>query len=177
MAGWAGTGPRSASPPIYRARANPLRRPEPRGNCARMADDQKPDYGTTLQAQLIADYVTNGETLIDACRTLGVDYSTTFKRIRENPLFAEMMEEARSAGYDVIANNVRRVIRGVEGYSSGDVKRDKLIAETDLKLLSKWHPKGYGDKLLVEQKTATVAIPVTDDPIAAQRAYEDLMKL
>lgn len=141
-----------------------------------MADDQKPDYAETLEAQMIADYVTAGETLIDACRFVGVSYSTVFLRIRQNPGFAEMMEDARTAGYDVIANNVRRVTRGEVGHSSGDVKRDKLIAEMDMKLLSKWHPKGYGDKLLVEQKTATVAIPVTDDPIAAQRAYEDLMK-
>ena len=36
---------------------------------------------------------------------------------------------------------------GVPGFSSGDVARDKLIIETDLKLLAKWHAKKYGDKL------------------------------
>lgn len=141
--------------------------------------DQTPnpnDFADTLEAQMIADYVSDGMTLIDAVRTLGIPLRTVYNRIDAWPRFADMMERARAAGFDVIANNVRRVTRGEPGHSSGDVKRDKLIAEMDMKLLSKWHPKQYGEKLQVEQKSATVAIPVSDDPIAAQRAYEDLMK-
>jgi hypothetical protein len=141
-----------------------------------MTDQTKPDVADSLEAQMIADYVSDGIPLVDACRTVGVGYRTAYDWIARSPRFAEMMEAARETGYDVIAAGVRRVARGEEGYSTGDVKRDKLVAEMDMKLLSKWHPKRYGDKLQVEQKTATVAIPVTDDPIAAQRAYEALMR-
>lgn len=141
-----------------------------------MTDQTKPDVADSLEAHLIADYVSEGMPLVDACRSVGVGYRTAYDWIARSPRFAEMMDAARETGFDAIAANVRRVARGEEGYSTGDVKRDKLVVETDVKLLSKWHPKKYGDKLQVEQKTATVAIPVTDDPIAAQRAYEKLMK-
>lgn len=134
------------------------------------------DYGKTLEAEMLADYVAGGMTLIDAVNTMGLAMRTTHRRIAENPEFAAMMNDARRIGADTIANNVRKVTRGEVGHSSGDVKRDRLIAETDLKLLSKWHPKEYGEKLEIESKTASVAVPVGDDPLAAVRAYEALLK-
>lgn len=139
-------------------------------------DTTKPDFADSLEAQMLADYVSNGETMIDACATLGLAVRTTYTRIRESERFREMMEEARKIGFHVIANRIRKVVRGELGHSTGDVKRDRLIADSDFKLLAKWHPQEYGEKIQVEQKTATIAIPVSDDPIAAQRAYEELMK-
>lgn len=139
-----------------------------------MAD--QPDYAETIEAQMLADYVSGGMPLAEAMRTLGVGKTITYERIKNSARFAEMMELARDLGADQIACDIRHTARGAEGYSSGDVKRDKLIVETDLKLLAKWHPKKYGEKLEIEQKTASIAIPVGDDPIAAQRAYEELMK-
>lgn len=133
------------------------------------------DYGDTLEAQLLADYVANDMTLRDACTTVGVNYNTTYKRIKGNPKFAEMMEIARLEGFDRMAENIRKVTRGAEGYSSQDVKRDRLIAEYDAKLLAKWHPKKYGEKLEILQKSTNVEIPVGDDPAAALRAYETLI--
>lgn len=136
------------------------------------------DYGDTLEAQILADYVTGGMTMIDACATMGIPLRTNYDRLnsKHNPKFAAMMDDARAKGFDAIANGIRKVTRGEEGFSSGDVKRDRLIAEMDAKLLAKWHPKKYGEKLEIEQKTANVAIPVGNDPVAAQRAYEALVK-
>ena len=98
----------------------------------------------------------------------------------------EMMEKARESGFDAIANECLEIaddaaLDTIETRFGPKpdkewLARSKLRVETRLKLLAKWHPKKYGDKLQVEQKTATVAIPVTDDPIAAQRAYESLMR-
>jgi hypothetical protein len=51
---------------------------------------------------------------------------------------------AREIGYDVIAANLRNTARGM-GDSTNDVQRDKLIIDTDLKLLAKWSKK-YADK-------------------------------
>ncbi len=134
------------------------------------------DYAETLEAQMLAEYVTGGMTMIDAVTTLGLSLTTIYTRIRTNPKFAALMEEARSNGFDAIANNIRKVTRGTEGHSSGDVKRDRLIAEMDAKLLAKWHPKRYGEKIEIEQRSASVAIPVGNDPVLAQRAYEQLLK-
>ena len=55
---------------------------------------------------------------------------------------------ARDIGYDAIASNARMTARG-RGESTQDVARDKLIIETDLKLLAKWSKK-YGDKITQE---------------------------
>lgn len=136
----------------------------------------KPDYGDTLEAQILADMVANGDTLIDACRALQVSINTTYYRLRVNPKFSEMMDVAREIGYDIRANNIIKVVRGEKGYSSGDVKRDRMIAEYDMKLLAKWYAARYGEKIQIEQKSASVAFPVSDDPVEAQRQYEALMK-
>lgn len=54
---------------------------------------------------------------------------------------------ARETGFDAIAARCRETARG-EGDSKADVQRDKLIIDTDLKLLAKWD-KRYADKTLV----------------------------
>lgn len=59
----------------------------------------------------------------------------------------EDIMRARELGFDAIANQTRLVAKGEVGFSTGDVARDKLIIETDLKLLAKWHAKKYGDAM------------------------------
>lgn len=156
-----------------------------------MTDQTKPDKADTIEAQMIADYVRSGMTLTAACRTLGVPVRTVYDWITASERFAALMEQARLDGYDAIADQVVQIAddtdndyeEGVDRFGNPKVflnkehiQRSKLRAEVRMKLLAKWHPKKYGDKLEIEQKTATVTIPVGDDPIAAQRAYEDLMK-
>jgi len=59
---------------------------------------------------------------------------------------ASDIARARDVGYDVIASRLRLVAAGIEGHTSNDVQRDKLIIETDLKLLAKWTKK-YSDSI------------------------------
>lgn len=68
---------------------------------------------------------------------------------KDDDEFSQRFARAREDGYDSIAFGMRDTARG-KGESTKDVQRDKLIIETDLKLLSKWDPKRYGDKLEVE---------------------------
>lgn len=63
---------------------------------------------------------------------------------RADPEIATAISRARRLGHHVIATQLRATARGELGYSSGDVQRDKLIVDTDLKLLAKWDPK-YSD--------------------------------
>jgi hypothetical protein len=65
---------------------------------------------------------------------------------RNNPDIEARVKQAREDGWDMIAWGCREVAKGGEG-STQDVKRDKLIVETALKLLAKWDPKRYGDKV------------------------------
>lgn len=152
-----------------------------------MTDQPDHDYADTLEAQMIADYVSEGMPLAAACRVLGIKRrQDVYDHIDESARFRDMMEKARADGYDALAEECLDIaddasLDTIETRFGPKpdkewIARSKLRVETRLKLLAKWHPKRYGDKLQVEQKTATVAIPVTDDPIAAQRAYEELMK-
>lgn len=157
-----------------------------------MTDQPDHDYADTLEAQMIADYVSDGMPLAAACRVLGIERrQTIYEHMDKSARFRDMMEKARADGYDVLAEQCLDIaddsdndyVEGTDRFGNPKImldkehiQRSKLRVETRMKLLAKWHPKKYGDKLQVEQKTATVAIPVTDDPIAAQRAYEALMK-
>lgn len=151
----------------------------------------QPDYADTLHAQMLADYVSDGMPLAQACRALDIPLSTTYDRIDRSARFAEMMEKARSAGFDVIATSCLEIADDTSNdyvettdrngnpkmaLDKEHIQRSKLRIETRLKLLSKWHPIKYGEKLQIEQKSASVAIPVSDDPIAAQKAYEALLR-
>jgi len=152
-----------------------------------MTDPATLDYADTLEAQMIADYVSDGKTIKAACRILGITRrQSVYERMKESARFTEMMEAARTAGADAIADDVIDIIddttEDVEMTRFGPrankefIARSKVRAEYRIKLLAKWHPKKYGEKLQIESNTRSVAIPPTDDPIAAQKAYEQLMK-
>jgi hypothetical protein len=63
---------------------------------------------------------------------------------------SRVIARAREDGAQAIAFRARQTARGKKaedgGDSTGDVQRDKLIIETDLKLLSKWD-KRYADRV------------------------------
>lgn len=87
--------------------------------------------------------LSEGIPLTVICRDLGIGYSTVGLWQRNDEQFASDIARARDAGWDNIAFRSRDVARGGEG-STGDVQRDKLIIDTDLKLLAKWD-KRYAD--------------------------------
>ena len=68
---------------------------------------------------------------------------------KARPEFSSAIAQARLEGFDAIARNARETARG-RGDSTRDIQRDKLIVETDMKLLAKWDPKRYGDRINVE---------------------------
>lgn len=135
---------------------------------------------------MLAEYVSEGMPLAQACRTLAVNPMTTYDRLAKWPAFADLMNKARDVGYDRIAVDCLEIadhtaddtIETARGTMANKewLARSKLRVETRLKLLAKWHPKKYGEKLEIEQKSANVAIPIGDDPTAALRAYEQLLK-
>jgi hypothetical protein len=79
------------------------------------------------------------------------DRTTVYEWLKGKPDFFQRFRRGRDEGFDAIAMRTRLTARGKGpeegGDSAGDVQRDKLIIETDLKLLAKWDPKRYGDKL------------------------------
>lgn len=133
-----------------------------------MAKDTKPrgpssTYDETRAAE-ICEKLANGIPLAVICRENGMPSRQTVHNWRaDNEEFALRFAGAREDGWDRIAYGSRKVARG-EGDSTGDVQRDKLIIDTDLKLLAKWDPKRYGDKIdLNANVTGEVKIVIGGD--------------
>lgn len=116
---------------------------------------------TNYQAEVmekILERLGSGEPMAVILRTPNYPkYGTVYEWAKKSPNLASAIARARDCGFDAIAENLREVAREGNG-STGDVQRDKLIIETDLKLLSKWNPKKYGDRQIVDQNvTVTLA--------------------
>jgi len=96
--------------------------------------------------------LSSGEPLAVICRDDHLPTSSTWREwCRSDETLDIAHARARDDGYDLISARLRNTARGKTaddgGDSSGDVQRDKLIIDTDLKLLAKWDPKRYGDKV------------------------------
>jgi hypothetical protein len=102
---------------------------------------------TQALADEICTRLSFGEPLAQICRDKHMPAKRTVSDWKaRTPDFKAAVDDARDEGYDFIANLLRETARG-KGDSTKDVQRDKLIIETDLKLLAKWDPRRYGDKL------------------------------
>lgn len=114
----------------------------------------RPSLFTPEIAAEISERLSAGEPLAQICRD---EHMPAERTVRDwtatNEAFSAEIARARDAGHDAIAMRARLTARGKTeedgGDSSGDVQRDKLIIDTDLKLLAKWNPKKYGDKVAV----------------------------
>ena len=105
-------------------------------------------------ANTICERLSEGEPMASICRDKAMPGVTTvWEWTKSDETFSESIARARDAGFDAIATRARETARG-RGDSTDDVPRDKLIIETDLKLLSKWDPRRYGDKTTTEQTGA-----------------------
>jgi len=118
----------------------------------------RPSLYTPEVVQKVCELLSQGVTLEEIGRMDDMPSANTlhdWKSPNENirpdnipPSVASDIARAREIGYDVIANRTRDTARG-RGDSTADVQRDKLIIETDLKLLAKWTKK-YSDKTSLE---------------------------
>lgn len=111
-------------------------------------------------AQEIVDGLCTGETLESMCRRL--DYMPSPWSIgrwrKAHPEFEASYREARRIGFDHIAADCLEIAddgsrdypKDEDGHSVVDhdhIQRSKLRIDTRLKLLAKWDPKRWGDKL------------------------------
>lgn len=109
------------------------------------------EYDRAAMTAAICGRLATGEPMTVICRDLGVPVRTVNDWRQQDADIAARFDEARDMGGDSIAWRARQTARGKGdghgGDSTGDVQRDKLIIDTDLKLLAKWDPRRYGDKV------------------------------
>ncbi len=132
-------------------------------------------YALSVVEDICARLAT-GEPLAVICRDEGMPGdSTVYDWEEAHEGVSGLIARAREAGLHAIAWRARRTARGKSqeegGDSTGDVQRDKLIIETDLKLLAKWGPRLYGDKILHADADGEKLAPATVlfAPVASKR--------
>jgi hypothetical protein len=113
-----------------------------------------------LQEELL-DWIASGQTLRAFCRQQGKPaWRTVYDWIEADPDLAARIARARDIGADAIAEEALSiadtpqagVITTVDEDGTKTVTEDmlghrKLQVDTRLKLLAKWNPKRYGDKI------------------------------
>jgi len=131
----------------------------------------RPSKFTQEIADEICSRIANGEPLAQICRDEHMPDSSTVRDWQaSDERFSLAIAQARDLGADAIAQTARETARGA-GDSTGDIQRDKLIVETDLKLLAKWNPKKYGDRVQVDGiEPGNVSITVNAQTIPALQA-------
>jgi hypothetical protein len=125
--------------------------------------------------QRILDGLSKGTTLSAICREPGMpDPSNVWKWAQNDAELSKDIAHARNLGFDAIADECMEIantpIEGIESCVGPDGERitrkdmlghRKLQIETRLKLLAKWDPKRYGEKVDVNAShsgTLTVTI-------------------
>lgn len=100
-----------------------------------------------------------GEALEVICREEGMPASRTVRDWRtQDPAIGERFDEARDIGFDAIARDCLEIADdgrrdyqvledGREVVDHDHISRARLRVETRLKLLAKWDPRRYGDKI------------------------------
>src|SRR3982751_6781862 len=118
-------------------------------------------YDQTV-AEQICDRIAEGEPLRQICRDEGMPaWRTVYHWMEEDADFAARIARARVAGFDAIAEECleiaddRRFDTTTAGFGSNTyevantewITRSRVRIDTRLKLLAKWSPKKYGEKL------------------------------
>lgn len=111
----------------------------------------------TIKTKLIA-WIADGKTLREFCRLEGMPHNTViYDWEAEDADFAQRIAHARDIGADSIAEECLEIIdkeplevfdeTGNKRYDPGSISWSKNRAEQRLKLLAKWNPRKYGDKV------------------------------
>lgn len=149
----------------------------------------KPTSYTPEKFAEIEDRLSKGEPLAQICRDAHMPHPTTVYDWVEAHGLSQRFARARANGFDAIALDALRIadtpVEGVKVKITEDgeeiTKEDmlghrKLQVETRLKLLAKWDPKRYGEKLALGGADDLPAIKMQDEKALDARLAELLAK-
>ena len=92
----------------------------------------------------ICERLSKGEPLAQICRDEHMPAHNTISDWKvSRPVVSDGIARAREIGFDAIALEALRIADDKEG----EHQRDRLRVDTRLKLLAKWDPKRYGDRI------------------------------
>lgn len=127
--------------------------------------------------QSVIDWIASGKTLREFCRQDGnPSHDAVYDHEKLSKEFKQRIAHAREIGEDVIAQECLTIADdGSNDYvetkygpqvNQEHIQRSRLRVDTRLKLLSKWNPRKYGDKIEhtgeIGIKTVIVQAPVKD---------------
>lgn len=124
------------------------------------------------KADAIIGWISSGQTLRQWCRDNDIHYSTVYLWLEKDDAFAQRFARARDIGHDCIADDALDILDARPEYTNtengekvdtGFVQWSKARAEMRLKLLAKWNPKKYGDKLDVTSDGKQVGLAIAID--------------
>ena len=146
----------------------------------------RPSLYTVALAEEICQRLGKGEPLAVICRDEHMPAVRTVSDWKEAyPEFSANFARARDDGFDAIAADCLEIantpLEGVETVTKDDGKTEiragdmlghrKLQIETRLKLLARWDPKRYGEKVAIggadDLPPIQTATNMTDDQLAA----------
>lgn len=132
----------------------------------------------------ICERVSDGEPLRVICREGGMpSWRTVYQWREDDPAFASRIAHAREVGFDAIAEDALLIANtpcpgqivtskewGEEIKTEDMLGHRKLQIETRLKLLAKWSPKKYGERIdhtssdgSMSQKPTTIELVAPND--------------
>lgn len=142
----------------------------------------RPSKFTPEVAQEICERLSKGEPLAQICRDEHMPATRTVATWRENDEeFSASIARAREDGFDAIAQECLDIADDAksdtvntehgERANTEWISRSKLRVETRLKLLAKWDPKRYGEKLAIGGAEDLPPLKtMSDDELAAKIA-------
>lgn len=120
--------------------------PKPTGRPSRFSQE--------LADEIVARVAT-GEPLAPVCRDVGLGLSTWYEWCRDRADLAAAIARAREAGEEIILAGTLEIadapppLTAMGATDSGAVQHAKLRIDTRLKLLAKWNPRKWGEKVQV----------------------------
>ena len=133
----------------------------------------------------IVEWISSGKTLQDFCRQDKKPAPRTiYDWTEKDPEFAAQFARARDLGADAIAEETLSIIDeepntvvgdGGSRYDSAHVQWNKNRVELRLKLLAKWNPRRYGDKVTLTGDAENPLQHKHDVNITADEAYKRML--
>lgn len=120
-----------------------------------------PESVKSSQIDQIIERISNGEPLRQICRNEGMpSWRTVYDWLDADKEFATRFAHARELGEEAISQECFAIADdgrsdmyldgdGRERFDTEHIQRSKLRIETRLKLLAKWNPKKWGEKLAI----------------------------